>query len=566
MKLKDKLSKLLNIKYKLILSFAVVILLLSFIALVPLFIYRAPINDFSDIIENTQHFNEIINSCQKITSEVSILSRISSSNIIKNYNNDAAALKGHLDEIKKNKNTKVPEGRLAEIVTEVNDFLDFTNSLVSHSDSNIDEKSENLKVMSEGLTQDIKNIILLEIQKNKELGTNALALTQTTTIISSIIILLVSILCMALAIYISGNISNPIRSITDIVGQVANGNIIVSDINIKTNDEIKDLSISISEMIKSLSNIISKVRQTTLGVKTYSEQLINGISESSGASEEIASAAQQVTDGATNQFNIITKINDDIENMYNILQDIANRVKDANDSAQEAAEVAEEGNSSISKGISQIKNINTSIINAATILDQLRDKSKEIGQIVNIIHSIAEQTNLLSLNAAIEAARAGENGRGFSVVAEEIRKLADASVSATKEINTIVNDIQNVTLSLSHSMSKGVDDSESGIQAIQESAEVFNRIRNSNELLNEHSNEVVNEVQNILQLTSNIRSSSNGIVEISKSFRISSEDVAASSQELAAILQENLAEINLLNKEIEDLNFQVERFKIEENK
>jgi methyl-accepting chemotaxis protein len=200
---------------------------------------------------------------------------------------------------------------------------------------------------------------------------------------------------------------------------------------------------------------------------------------------------------------------------------------------------------------------------AVNISNILADKSAEIGKIVDFISSIAEQTNLLALNAAIEAARAGEHGRGFAVVAEEIRKLAEGSAMSTKQITQIIKDVQRETLSLGESMNKGILEIKNGVNVAEESKQVFKKIRESNEVLNKYINENNESISDIVNISQNIRNSSNNIVDVSKTFSLSSEGVASASEQLASGLEQNLAMANLLSQISKNLNLLVERFSLD---
>lgn len=555
-----KSKNVMTIKTKLILSFTLVITIISIVAFIPIYFFQQPINGYDQILQTTLNFNDIVNSSNEIMSEVNIYSRVKTSSIAQKYYNEVNNLKSIIEKIKQDKQLKIPHKRLTELVEEINNFTKVTDSIIKNKSSYDLDIVENARMLNEQVSKDVKNVMLLEIEMNKEFRTESSLLTKKISSVSLIVIILLAVVCLLISIVIARSISNPVHDITKAADRIAEGDISETLTEVKNKDELRILSNSFNRMIANLRNIILSVRENSSSIKNYSDLLMAGTTESSAISQEIASSIQQVSVGANKQLDIIMKINKDIENMYVILKTIDDSVSLASSSAKETTKISDEGSKSVQKGISKIKNINNSMSDTVNKSNILTEKSEEIGQIVSLIGSIAEQTNLLALNAAIEAARAGENGRGFAVVADEIKKLAENSAVATKQIANIIKEVQYLTKDLADSMNKGTQEIREGVSIVEGSGEVFEKIKDANNTLNSYVDANNKGIKNILDITKNIKDSSNNIVGISQNFAVSSESVASAAEELSSGLEQNLSTANDLNGVSNKLKSLVEKF------
>jgi methyl-accepting chemotaxis protein len=268
------------------------------------------------------------------------------------------------------------------------------------------------------------------------------------------------------------------RSITDLlntINQVARG-----DLTIRgrvTNDALGNVVDSVNFMLDNFTKVLERVRKAAIDVSTSANQILD--------------AADEMTAGATQQDQEITNTSSAVEELTVSMKQVSNNAEASAEAARRALDAAEQGNRAVSDTLEGMQRIRASVQATAKKIKSLGDRSLEISEIINVINDITEQTNLLALNAAIEAARAGEAGRGFAVVADEVRKLAEHSRSATKDIAALIKAIQAETNEAVVVMEEGTREVEVGASLADQAGKALEAIssvvRQSAELVQEIS-------------------------------------------------------------------------------
>ncbi|MEG6521509.1 methyl-accepting chemotaxis protein [Desulfotomaculum sp. 1211_IL3151] len=345
-------------------------------------------------------------------------------------------------------------------------------------------------------------------------------LQQQSVFMLSIAILLAVGLGIAAAHFVGRSINLPLKEIEESANKLAQGDITIEDLNIRSGDEIGHLA--------QVFNIMKNNFKSTL------DQLIETANHLADVAGGLNEQARQTATGATETATTMNEIAATVEQVSSNVQEVAT-VSDT------AAKHAHAGNDGLIKVNSQIQTITHSTNEVAQVIQRLNQNSLEIGKIVNMITGIADQTNLLALNAAIEAARAGEQGRGFAVVAEEVRKLAEQSATASKEIARLIQDMQKETQLAVQKIEQDNREVAAGGAVIQDVSHTFQKI-----------------ITSVQGLTSQIQQIASATQQMSAGI----QNVAASTEEQTAAMEEVTSTAESLDKVSDDLKVLVGQFKI----
>ena len=367
---------------------------------------------------------------------------------------------------------------------------------------------------------------------------------------------------MALGWFIARMIANPLKLVVATVKEVAHGNLVVEKLAINSKDEMGELASEVNVMTGNLNSLVKQVAQTAEQVAASSEELTSSAEQSAQATSQVASTISVVAQGAEQQVKEVDATAAVVEQMSAGIQQVAANANTINGVSDKTTVATEEGKKAVDAAIDQMGNIEKAVTSSAKVVTKLGERSKEIGQIVDTISGIAGQTNLLALNAAIEAARAGEQGRGFAVVAEEVRKLAEQSQEAAKQIASLIAEIQTDTEHAVVAMNDGTREVKVGTDVVNSAGHSFEEIAKMISQMSSQIKEISAAIQQMASGSQQIVSSVRDIDKISKDTAASTQTVSAASEEQAASMEEIAASSEALSKLAEDLQMTVRKFKV----
>jgi len=370
------------------------------------------------------------------------------------------------------------------------------------------------------------------------------------------------LLGFVIALFIGRIISRPVIAIAEAAEKIASGNLTADDIKVKNRDEVGILANSFNQMARNLRQLIHQVGSNAEQVAASAEELTASAEQKSNATEQIAKTMQEIATGVDKQVQNVEETYQTVNEMTRGVQQIATNAQGVSSTALETAEKASEGGQVIQSAVDQMNSIQKTIHRLAVVIEGLGKRSKEIGQIIEVITGIAAQTNLLALNAAIEAARAGEHGRGFAVVADEVRKLAEQSAGSAQKISQLISTIQEETNRAVQSMEVATAEVETGIGVANTAGKSFAEIENS-------INEVTSQIQEVSSAVQQMSAGAEQMVNAMQMITQVSEETAAGTQEVSAATEEQLASMEeisssacSLSKMAEDLQMLIGRFKV----
>jgi len=353
-----------------------------------------------------------------------------------------------------------------------------------------------------------------------------------------------------LGIWFSRTITKPVEEMLDVTTKIAGGDLTVEVTN-TSKDEIGQLSEATGAMLKNLRNLVGEVKENAGKVATTAENMSASTEEMTSSSNQVADTMSEIAKGAQEQSEKSGEVSRAMSDMTQTVQEVTVNAQKASEGATDANQLSQDVGTTSQELSVKMGDIQTAVEGSAGVIRELDGKSKQIGEIVSLITTIADQTNLLALNAAIEAARAGEHGRGFAVVADEVRKLAEESGTAAKQISDLIHDIQTGTTDAVTSMQHGTEEVEKGALSLSQAVEAIAAIGDAIGSTTEMVGDIAAAAE---EMSASIEEVTSSVEEVSSI----SEESASGTQEASAAVEEQTASMQEVSKSAQDLTMMAE--------
>lgn len=497
--------------------------------------------DFSDVRDVTRRFpeaskaaTELETGLNTLVSIVVDLTRTTSATTAETISNEITS---RLDSVNKQMATiKTEAGASVDMVADLDEKIVAINDLLAGEQGILTLKAQMLAASAEAqklLEQaELHNKTALDSLNNllsrartvaSEIQAEAQSdVTRAITLI--VLVVLASIVfSFGIATWTVKSITNPLSKVNEILGVVASGDL-TKRLDDSSHDEFGDLA-------RNCNQVITNLRQLIQGIISRSTQLAAASEQTSAITVETTAAIREQKSQVTQAATATTEMSSTSQGVMQSSNDALAEIKNA-DSEAERVKVISENNKQT------ILQLSTEVDQASLVINKLHKDSASIGSILDVIRGIAEQTNLLALNAAIEAARAGEQGRGFAVVADEVRSLASKTQASTQEIQAMIQVLQTGAHAAVEAMNKGKKQAENCVTQTEVAAQALESITNAVHLAHDMSEQISHAAKEQNQVSNEISHLLESIVTIAEQTASGAEQTSQSSHEVARLAEE----------------------------
>jgi len=424
---------------------------------------------------------------------------------------------------------RTDEGKrlLNEVVRRYDAFRALLDREIQARRANRSQEAETLAFSADAanLRKDLRTAVsdFEDYQRKKKEQANQ----QQDGIVISVKRLAIALPALALALGItvawfsSRSLSRTVEAMSGTLHEVAQNNLAVADVEIRSRDEIGLASLALNDMKNNLREMIEAIAKTA-------EHLAS-------ATEELSASAAQQAQGSETQKDQAVVVATAMQEMVATVGQVSENSNRAAEASRKAAQTAQRGGAIVEDTLTKMHSIADGVRNTATKMTELGKASDQIGHIVGVIDDIADQTNLLALNAAIEAARAGEQGRGFAVVADEVRKLAERTTGATKEIAQMIKNIQGETRLAVTAMEAGTQQVEDGVKSTTQAGVSLKEIIQMVEQVGEMVNSIATAATEQSSVSEQINQNMDQIARLARESAVGSQESAKACQELSGL-------------------------------
>ncbi|WP_394581115.1 methyl-accepting chemotaxis protein [Cytobacillus firmus] len=405
--------------------------------------------------------------------------------------------------------------------------------------------------------------LLVIVNEERAQAVKAAKDSQFRTFNTLIISMLAAVILGALITFlISRMVSRSMNEVVSITNRIAKGELDVPEIQYRGKDEIGRLAEAVNTMSHNLRTTIQQVYEVSQTVSGQSEELSQSAEEVKAGSQQVASTMQELASGSEAQATHASNLSAFMETFTDNMQEASSSGEAVFESSKKVMDMTAKGSRLMEASIQQMGIIDQIVQDGVGKMKSLDAQSQEISKLVSVIKDIADQTNLLALNAAIEAARAGEQGRGFAVVADEVRKLAEEVTVSVTDITGIVSSIQTESANVAESLQGGYEEVEKGTSQIKTTGQTFTEISTAIKDMADSIQSITEKMETMAGKSQQMGASIEEIASVSEEAAAGIEQTSASSQQTSSSMEEVSRSSEELSQMAEELNKLVGRFKL----
>lgn len=446
-------------------------------------------------------------------------------------------------------------------------YNDYVDQIVQYVDAGKADKAQNVLFnfavpANKEIQTSINTVVDFQKEKMSETNKETTSSAETSRTILIVIALIMSIIAVAIALRITANITKPLNRLTASANIMADGDLREEDIVVHTKDEINDLANAFNAMKHKLANLIENVSANVSNTTAAAEQLAASTDEVTVATKNITEKMEFISENASQAAITGHDCAAATDESAQGVSRIAEASQNLHGKALHMQDIASDGEQTLQTAENQMSVIQQSSHETKMKIKQLSIQSAEIENITKVITDITDQTNLLALNAAIEAARAGEHGKGFAVVADEVRKLAEQSKSSAAQIVNLTTIIQQDTKDVEESVNITVQNVDQGVHYLHDAQTSFQTIFGSITEMTAQIQEVSASSEQLSASTEEVSASVNEMAAAAEQAAMACRDMVAATEEQTA----TMTEVNDVAKSLNDgalvVSDEINRFKI----
>jgi len=452
------------------------------------------------------------------------------------------------------------------------------------------DELRSLSTQAQELVGRLVALLEAQLEEAREDAVQFSRLAETRILGAAAVALLVGIV---FAVFLTRAISGPLVQMAGQVSRVAEGDLRVEVQRLRQQDEVGQLASAFAVMTDNLRQLAQRIIQSTDELNKSSEELSASAEQAARATEQISQTISQVASGtgdqsrtvqqvvgivgelkqaidriaagATEQARVVNHGGQLVQEMMVAIRAVADNARQVAAASDEGVATARQGGETVRQTVAGMEGIQNTVFATAEKVRQLGRHSQQVGEIVQVISDIAGQTNLLALNAAIEAARAGEHGKGFAVVADEVRKLAERSATSAKEIAALISDMQQGIEEAVQAMQAGTQEVAKGMEQARAAGQALDQILAALEGTDQQVQRITQDAQGLLQRAEQVMAAVSDVSRITEENTAATEQMAAQSEEvmgametIAAVSQETAASSEEVSAAAEEMHASIE--------